>query len=106
MSAHAWQQRFEAAQETIRALQAELVETKRGLGALTMALEEQVKELTAELRAAHEELERTNSELLQLTLELDDRVAARTAELQAISDHYKRVAGYEPATLKARPSYL
>ncbi|HEY2257953.1 MAG TPA: flavin-dependent oxidoreductase [Variovorax sp.] len=27
-------------------------------------------------------------------------------QLQAISDHYKRVAGYEPAALKARPSYL
>jgi len=28
------------------------------------------------------------------------------AELQAISDNYKRVAGYDPATLKARASYL
>jgi len=28
------------------------------------------------------------------------------AELQAISDNYKRVAGYEPAQLKSRPSYL
>jgi 2-polyprenyl-6-methoxyphenol hydroxylase-like FAD-dependent oxidoreductase len=28
------------------------------------------------------------------------------AELQAISDNYKRVAGYDPAALKARPSYL
>jgi len=27
-------------------------------------------------------------------------------ELQAISDNYKRVAGYDPAALKARPSYL
>ena len=27
-------------------------------------------------------------------------------ELQAISDHYKRVAGYDPALLKQRPSYL
>lgn len=27
-------------------------------------------------------------------------------ELQAISDHYKRVAGYDPAALKARASYL
>jgi signal transduction histidine kinase len=83
VSVHAWQQRFEAAQETIRALRDELAETNRSLRALTAALEEQVKALTAELRAAHEELERTNSELLQLTLELDDRVAARTAELQA-----------------------
>ncbi len=29
-----------------------------------------------------------------------------TEELQAISDNYKRVAGYDPAALKARPSYL
>jgi 2-polyprenyl-6-methoxyphenol hydroxylase-like FAD-dependent oxidoreductase len=29
-----------------------------------------------------------------------------SAELQAISDNYKRVAGYDPAQLKARPSYL
>ncbi|RZL87082.1 MAG: flavin-dependent oxidoreductase [Variovorax sp.] len=28
------------------------------------------------------------------------------AELQAISDNYKRIAGYDPAALKARPSYL
>jgi len=28
------------------------------------------------------------------------------AELQAISDNYKRVAGYDPAVLKARASYL
>jgi len=28
------------------------------------------------------------------------------AELQAISDNYKRVAGYEPAHLRARPSYV
>jgi signal transduction histidine kinase len=92
VSPHAWQQRFEAAQETIRALQDELVETNRGLGALTIALEEQVKELTAELRAAHEELERTNSDLLQLTLELDDRVAARTAELQAKDEEIRAMS--------------
>ncbi|MBU2408043.1 MAG: FAD-dependent monooxygenase, partial [Gammaproteobacteria bacterium] len=28
------------------------------------------------------------------------------AELQAISDNYKRVAGYDPAQLKRRPSYV
>jgi len=28
------------------------------------------------------------------------------AELQAISDNYKKVAGYSPASLKARPSFL
>jgi len=28
------------------------------------------------------------------------------AELQAISDNYKRVAGFDPSALKARPSYL
>jgi signal transduction histidine kinase len=92
VSAHARQQRFEAAQETIRALQDELTETKRGLCALTMELKGQVKELTAELRAAHEELERTNSELLQLTLELDDRVAARTSELQAKNEEVKTMS--------------
>jgi signal transduction histidine kinase len=92
VSAHAWQQRFEAAQETILALQDELTETKRGLLALTMELEEQVKKLTAELRAAHEELERTNSDLLQLTLELDDRVAARTAELQARDEEIRSMS--------------
>jgi signal transduction histidine kinase len=92
VSAHAWQQRFEAAQETIRMLQNELVETNRGLLALTIELEEQVKELTAELRAAHEELKRTNSELLQLALELDDRVAARTAELQAKDEEIRAMS--------------
>ncbi|VTU15807.1 3-hydroxybenzoate 6-hydroxylase 1 [Variovorax sp. PBL-H6] len=35
---------------------------------------------------------------------LEDIVS--TAELQAISDNYKRVAGYDPASLKARPSFL
>lgn len=35
---------------------------------------------------------------------LDDIVSQQ--ELQAISDNYKRTAGYEPAALKARPSYL
>ena len=35
---------------------------------------------------------------------LDDIVSQ--AELQAISDNYKRVAGYDPAALKARPSFL
>jgi len=29
-----------------------------------------------------------------------------TTELQAISDHYKRVAGYDPARLRARASYV
>jgi signal transduction histidine kinase len=92
VSVHAWQQRFAAAQETIRALRDELAETNRSLRALTAALEAQVKALTAELRAAHEELERTNSELLQLTLELDDRVAARTAELQAKDEEVKTMS--------------
>ncbi|MFM9925640.1 flavin-dependent oxidoreductase [Variovorax sp. H27-G14] len=35
---------------------------------------------------------------------IDDVVP--TAELQAISDNYKRVAGYDPVALKARPSFL
>jgi signal transduction histidine kinase len=92
VSAHAWQQQFEAAQDTIRVLRDELEETNRSLRALTAALEQQVKALTAELHAAHEELERTNSELLQLTLELDDRVAARTAELQAKDEEIKTMS--------------
>jgi signal transduction histidine kinase len=92
VSANAWQQRFEAAQATVRALQDELVETNRGLLALTLELDEQVKGLTAALHAAHEELEQTNSELLQLTLELDDRVAARTAELQAKDEEIRAMS--------------
>lgn len=36
--------------------------------------------------------------------QIDDVVSH--AELQAISDNYKRVAGYDPVTLKARASYL
>ena len=35
---------------------------------------------------------------------LDDFVTQ--PELQAISDNYKQVAGYDPAALKSRPSYL
>jgi signal transduction histidine kinase len=92
VSAHAWQQRFEAAQETIRALQDELAETNRSLRPLTIELARQVKDLTAELHEAHEELERTNSELLQLTLELDGRVAARTAELQAKNEEVRAMS--------------
>ncbi len=66
------------AEETIRALQAELAETNRGLIALTWELEQRVDERTAQLRAAHDELQRTNAELMQLTLDLEDRVAQRT----------------------------
>ena len=36
--------------------------------------------------------------------QIDDVVSQ--AELQAISEDYKRVAGYDPLALKARPSYL
>ncbi len=66
------------AEETIRALQAELAETNRGLIALSWELEARVDERTTQLRAAHDELQRTNAELLQLTLDLEDRVAQRT----------------------------
>jgi PAS domain S-box-containing protein len=66
------------AEETIRALQAELAETNRGLNALTWELEQRVDERTAQLRAAHDELQRTNAELMQLTIDLEDRVALRT----------------------------
>jgi len=66
------------AEETIRALQAELAETNRGLIALSWELVARVDERTAQLRAAHDELQRTNAELLQLTLDLEDRVAQRT----------------------------
>lgn len=31
---------------------------------------------------------------------------APVAELQAISDNYKRIAGYDPAPLRARPSLV
>lgn len=72
------QQSSTDAEETIRALQAELAETNRGLIALTWELEQRVDERTAELRAAHDELQRTNAELMQLTLDLEDRVAQRT----------------------------
>jgi signal transduction histidine kinase len=95
VSAYAWQQRFEAAKGTIRALQDELVETNRGLLALAMELEERVKERTTELHVAHEELERTNSELLQLTLELDDRIAelrAKNEEIKAMSQQLWQAA--------------
>jgi PAS domain S-box-containing protein len=66
------------AEETIRALQAELAETNRGLIALSWELEARVDERTTQLRAAHDELQRTNAELMQLTLDLEDRVAQRT----------------------------
>jgi PAS domain S-box-containing protein len=66
------------AEETIRALQAELAETNRGLMALTWELEQCIDERTAQLRAAHDELQRTNEEIMQLTLDLEDRVVQRT----------------------------
>lgn len=44
------------AEETIRALQAELAETNRGLIALSWELEQRVDERTTQLRAAHDEL--------------------------------------------------
>jgi PAS domain S-box-containing protein len=72
------QQQSTDADETIRALQAELTETNRGLIALSWELEQRVDERTAQLRAAHDELQRTNAELMQLTLDLEDRVAQRT----------------------------
>jgi light-regulated signal transduction histidine kinase (bacteriophytochrome) len=73
-------------EETIRALQAELAETNRGLMALSWELEQRVDERTAQLRAAHEELQRTNAELMQLTLELEDRVAQRTEEIRQLNE--------------------
>jgi PAS domain S-box-containing protein len=65
-------------EETIRALQAELAETNRGLIALSWELEQRVDERTTQLRAAHDELQRTNAELMHLTLDLEDRMAQRT----------------------------
>src|SRR3981081_4777144 len=66
------------AEETVRALQAELAETNRGLMALSWELEQRVDERTAQLRAAHDELQRTNAELMQSTIDLEDRVAQST----------------------------
>jgi light-regulated signal transduction histidine kinase (bacteriophytochrome) len=78
------------AEETVRALQAELAETNRGLMALSWELEQRVDERTTELRAAHEELQRTNAELMQLTLELEDRVAQRTEEIRQLNEELER----------------
>src|SRR5260370_19332754 len=75
-----------AVEETIRALQAELAETNRGLLALSWELEQRVDERTTQLRAAHEELQRTNAELMQLTLDLEDRVARRTDEIRRLNE--------------------
>jgi PAS domain S-box-containing protein len=65
------------AEGAIRALQAELAETNRGLIALSWELEQRIDERTAQLRAAHDELQRTNAELMQSTIDLEDRVAQR-----------------------------
>ncbi len=78
MTKYDLQQPSTDAEETIRALQAELAETNRGLVALSWELEQRVDERTTQLRAAHDELQRTNAELMQLTLDLEDRVALRT----------------------------
>jgi light-regulated signal transduction histidine kinase (bacteriophytochrome) len=79
-----------AVEETIRALQAELAETNRGLMALSWELEQRVDERTTQLRAAHEELQRTNAELVQFTLELEDRVAQRTKEIGRLNEKLER----------------
>ncbi len=79
-----------AVEETIRALQAELAETNRGLMALSWELEQRVDERTAQLRAAHEELQSTNAELMQFTLELEDRVAQRTDEIRRLNEELER----------------
>jgi light-regulated signal transduction histidine kinase (bacteriophytochrome) len=78
------------AEETIRALQAELAETNRGLMALSWELEQRIDERTTELRAAHDELQRTNGELMQLTLDLEDRVAQRTEEIRRLNEELER----------------
>jgi light-regulated signal transduction histidine kinase (bacteriophytochrome) len=77
-------------EETVRALQAELAETNRGLMALSWELEQRVDERTTQLRAAHEELQRTNAELVQFTLELEDRVAQRTEEIRRLNEELER----------------
>jgi PAS domain S-box-containing protein len=78
MTKYDLQQTSRNVEETIRALQAELAETNRGLIALTWELEQRVDERTTQLRAAHDELQRTNAELMQMTIDLEDRVAQRT----------------------------
>jgi light-regulated signal transduction histidine kinase (bacteriophytochrome) len=84
------QQPSTAVEETVRALQAELAETNRGLMALSWELEQRVDERTTQLRAAHEELQRTNAELVQFTLELEDRVAQRTEEIRRLNEELER----------------
>src|SRR3979490_273625 len=79
-----------AVEETVRALQAELAETNRGLMALSWELEQRVDERTTQLRAAHEELQRTNGELMHLALDLEDRVAQRTEEIRRLNEELER----------------
>src|ERR1700716_1475821 len=79
-----------AVEETVRALQAELAETNRGLMALSWELEQRVDERTLQLRAAHEKLQRTNAELMQFTLELEDRVGQRTDEIRRLNEELER----------------
>src|SRR3979411_1147946 len=79
-----------AVEDTVRALQAELAETNRGLMALSWELEQRVDERTMQLRAAHDELQRTNGELMQFTLDLEDRVAQRTEEIRRLNGELER----------------
>jgi light-regulated signal transduction histidine kinase (bacteriophytochrome) len=95
------QQPSTAVEESIRALQAELAETNRGLMALSWELEQRVDERTSQLRAAHEELQRTNAELMQLTLDLEDRVAQRTEEIRRLNEELERRVEERTAELAA-----
>ncbi len=101
MTRYDLQQPSTDAEETIRALQAELAETNRGLIALSWELEQRVDERTTQLRAAHDELQRTNAELLQLTLDLEDRVAQRTEEIRRLNEELERRVVERTAELAA-----
>ena len=101
MTKYDLQQPSTDAEETIRGLLAELVETNRGLIALSWELEQRVDERTTQLRAAHNELRCTNAELMQLTLDLEDRVTQRTEEIRRLNEDLESRVAERTAELEA-----
>jgi signal transduction histidine kinase len=100
------QEHLARAEAMVRLLQQELVETNRGVMAITLELEQRVDQRDTELRLAtsaleqsnarltstqatvrdlQEELNQTNRGLVALTLELEQRVDQRTAELRQLN---------------------